>query len=69
MQRYTISLFLQIAVHVSGGSSAQHQEFKLYLQRMKENQLDAIVVYIYCSCRGWSTGFGRVRPSSGALEN
>jgi hypothetical protein len=29
MQRYTIRLFLQNALHVSGGSSAHHQELKL----------------------------------------
>jgi hypothetical protein len=32
MQRYTIRLFLQNALHVSGGSSAYHQELKLYIQ-------------------------------------
>jgi hypothetical protein len=32
MQRYTIRLFLQNAVHVSSGSSAHHQELKLYIQ-------------------------------------
>jgi len=28
MQRYTIHLFLRSALHVSGGSSAHHQELK-----------------------------------------
>jgi hypothetical protein len=28
MQRYTIHLFLQNALHVSGGPSAHHQELK-----------------------------------------
>jgi hypothetical protein len=32
MQRYTIRLFLQNALHVLGGSSAHHQELKLYTQ-------------------------------------
>jgi hypothetical protein len=32
MQCYTIRLFLQNALHVSGGSSAHHQELKLYIQ-------------------------------------
>jgi hypothetical protein len=32
MQRYAIRLFLQNALHVSGGSSAHHQELKLYIQ-------------------------------------
>jgi hypothetical protein len=31
MQRYTIHLFLQNALHVSGGSSAHHQELKNYI--------------------------------------
>jgi hypothetical protein len=34
MQRYTIGLFLQNALHVSGGSSARHQELKLYIQHL-----------------------------------
>jgi hypothetical protein len=34
MQRYTINLFLQNALHVSGGSSAHHQELKLYTQHL-----------------------------------
>jgi hypothetical protein len=28
MQHYTVHLFLQYALHVSGGSSAHHQELK-----------------------------------------
>jgi hypothetical protein len=35
----------------------------------RKTNLMATVVYIYCSCWGCSTCFGRVRPSSGALEN
>jgi hypothetical protein len=34
MQRHTIRLFLQNALHVSGGSSAHHQELKLYIQHL-----------------------------------
>ena len=34
MQRYTIYLFLWNALHVSGGSSAHHQELKLYIQHL-----------------------------------
>jgi hypothetical protein len=34
MQRYTVHLFLQNALHVSGGSSAHHQELKLYVQHL-----------------------------------
>ena len=35
MQQYTVYLYLQIALHVSGGNSTHHQEFiSLYLQYM-----------------------------------
>jgi hypothetical protein len=35
MQRYTVYLYLEIALHVSGGSSTYHQErIKLYLQHL-----------------------------------
>jgi hypothetical protein len=35
MQRYTIYLYLEIALHVSGGTSTQHQErIQLYLQHL-----------------------------------
>jgi hypothetical protein len=40
-----------------------------FLNGWKKIQLDVPVVYIYCSCWICSTCFGRVRPSSGALEN
>jgi hypothetical protein len=33
MQCYTIRLFPQNALHVSGGSSTHHQKLKLYIQR------------------------------------
>jgi hypothetical protein len=36
---------------------------------MKEKPTWCTVVYIYCSCWRCSTCFGRVRPSSWALEN
>jgi hypothetical protein len=33
MQRYTVYLYLETALHVSGGTSTQHQErIQLYLQ-------------------------------------
>ena len=35
MQRYTIHLYLETALHVSGGTSTQHQErIRLYLQHL-----------------------------------
>jgi hypothetical protein len=35
MQRYTVYLYLETALHVSGGTSTQHQErIHLYLQHL-----------------------------------
>jgi hypothetical protein len=35
MQRYTVYLYLETALHVSGGTSTQHQErIQPYLQRL-----------------------------------
>ena len=35
MQRYTIYLYLETALHVSGGTSTHHQErIQLYLQHL-----------------------------------
>jgi hypothetical protein len=35
MQRYSVYLYLEAALHVSGGSSTHHQEHKqLYLQHL-----------------------------------
>jgi hypothetical protein len=35
MQRYTVYLYLETALHVSGGTSTHHQERKqLYLQHL-----------------------------------
>ena len=35
MQRYTVYLYLETALHVSGGTSAHHQErIQLYLQHV-----------------------------------
>jgi hypothetical protein len=49
MQRYTLYLYLETAVHVSGGTSTHHQErMQLYLQHLVFVTLlllsDAIVV-------------------------
>ena len=35
MQRYTVYLYLETALHVSGGTSTHHQErIQFYLQRL-----------------------------------
>jgi hypothetical protein len=35
MQRYTVCLYLETALHVSGGTSSHHQELiQLYLQHL-----------------------------------
>jgi hypothetical protein len=35
MQRYTVYLFLETALHISGGTSIHHQEsIQLYLQHL-----------------------------------
>jgi hypothetical protein len=35
MQRYTVYLYLETALHVSGGNSTQHQErIQLYVQHL-----------------------------------
>jgi hypothetical protein len=35
MQRYTVYLYLETALHVSGGTSTHHQEYiQLYLQHL-----------------------------------
>jgi len=35
MQRYTVYIYLETALHVSGGNSTHHQErIKLYLQHL-----------------------------------
>ena len=35
MQRYTVYLYLETAVHISGGTSTHHQErIQLYLQHL-----------------------------------
>jgi hypothetical protein len=48
MQRYTVHLYLETALHVSGGTSTHHQErVQLYLQHLvfvKPLQLSAALV-------------------------
>ena len=34
MQRYTVYLYLEIALHVSGGTSTHHEHILLYLQHL-----------------------------------
>jgi hypothetical protein len=62
MQRYTVYLYLETALHVSGGTSTQHQErIQLYLQHLvfvTPLQLSAAIVeelepvWVWC---GWLT--------------
>jgi hypothetical protein len=34
MQRYTVYLYLETALHVSGGTSTHHEHIQLYLQHL-----------------------------------
>jgi hypothetical protein len=62
MQRYTIYLYLETALHVSGGISTQHQEcIQLYLQHLlfvTPLLLSAAIVEeleLVSVCCGWRT--------------
>jgi hypothetical protein len=62
MQRYTVYLYVEIALHVSGGTSTHHQEFiQLYLQHLVFVTplllSDAIVeeLELVSVCCGWRT--------------
>ena len=62
MQRYTVSLYLETALHVSGGTSTHHQErIQLYLQHLvfvTPLLLSAAIVEeleLVRVCRGWRT--------------
>jgi hypothetical protein len=69
MQRYTVYLYLETALHVSGGTSTHHQErIQLYLQHLVfvtplllsaaiVEELDPVWV-----CCGWRTPLGQSRP-------
>jgi hypothetical protein len=72
MQRYTIRLFLQNPLHVSGGSSAHHQELKtahtasrVYFQC---NQKDATLHNSFISAKRCTCFRRFLRPSSGAQK-
>jgi hypothetical protein len=84
MQRYTVYLYLETALHVSGGTSTNHQErIQLYLQHLvfvrplllpaaiatrSSNQQDANI-QVNLLFLVSSTCFGRCfRPSSEALD-
>jgi hypothetical protein len=59
MQRYTVYLYLETALHVSGGTSTHHQErIQLYLQHL-------VFVTPYCylplSWKSWNRFVGGVR--------
>jgi hypothetical protein len=46
MQRYTVYLYLETAIHVSGGTSTHHQErIQLYLQHLVFHTVTAICRY------------------------
>jgi hypothetical protein len=62
MQRYTVYLYLETALHVSGGTSTHHQELiQLYLQYLvffTPLLLSAAIVEeleLVCVCCGWRT--------------
>jgi hypothetical protein len=51
MERYTVYLYLEIALHVSGGTSTHHQErIQLYLQH-----LVFVTPLLLWVCCGWRT--------------
>jgi hypothetical protein len=52
MQRYTVYLYLETAVHVSGGTSTHHQErIQLYLQH---RYLSRRYCYLPLSWKSWN---------------
>jgi hypothetical protein len=62
MQRFTVYLYMETALHVSGGTSTHHQERKhLYLQHLvfvTPLLLSAAIVEeleLVCVCSGWRT--------------
>jgi hypothetical protein len=62
MQRYTVYLYLETALHVSGGTSTHHQErIQLYLQHLvfvTPLLLSAVIVEeleLLGVCCGWPT--------------
>jgi hypothetical protein len=72
MQRYTIYLFLWNALHVSGGSSAHHQELKtVYTASGTSSNLYCYLPLSWkrwnCHCRGSSSSSATVAGSSNGL--
>ena len=75
MQRYTVYLYLETALHLSGGTSTHHQERKqLYLQHLvfvTPLLLSAAIVEelepVWVCC-GWRTRTWYHHPSSGAQK-
>jgi hypothetical protein len=62
MQRHTVYLYIETAMHVSGGTSTHHQErIQLYLQHLvfiTPLLLSAAIVEVLepvCVCCGWRT--------------
>ena len=55
MQRYTVYLYLETALHVSGGTSANHQERKqLYLQHLVFSHRYCYLAFFLNRCTGQS---------------
>jgi hypothetical protein len=77
MQRHTVYLYLETALHVSGGTSTRHQErIQLYLQHLifvtPLLLSDAIVeelepVLVCCGWRNFSFCLGDYYPIRGPL--
>ena len=54
MQRYTVYLYLETALHVSGGTSTHHQErMQVYLQNLVFVTPDAVDTVVCASDDGW----------------
>ena len=66
LQRYAIDLFLWKAVHVSGGSSAHHQEFRTVYTA--SSTLSKLYCYLPLSWKRWNTST-TVAGSSKRLTN
>jgi hypothetical protein len=66
IQRYTVYLYLETALHVSGGTSTHHQErIQLYLQHLV---FVTTLLYLPLSWKSWNRfecAVGGVRHDSG----
>jgi hypothetical protein len=63
MQRYTVYLYLETVLHVSGGTSTHHQERKQpYLQHM-------VFVTLYCYLPLWWKSWNWFECAVGGVRN